>query len=103
MKIKIKDLTFKCIIGILPFEREKKQIVVINCSFEYNYKNGKFIDYSHVAKLIEKTMKKEKFELIETALEILTTKITSKYKIQNLKLQIQKPDILKNCKVSVSN
>lgn len=102
MKVFIEDLTFKCIIGILPFERETKQRVVINCSFKYDYKNCEFIDYSEVAKLIEKTMKNEKFELIETALEVITNKINTKYKVNNLKLQIQKPDILKNCKVSVS-
>lgn len=32
MKIEIEQLTFKCIIGILDFERVKKQKVIINLS-----------------------------------------------------------------------
>ena len=37
MKIDIENLEFKCIIGILDFERVKKQKVIINLSFEYDF------------------------------------------------------------------
>ena len=37
MKIEINNLTFKCIIGILDFERIKKQRVILNISFEYEF------------------------------------------------------------------
>ena len=48
MKIEISDLTFKCIIGILDFERQEKQRVIVNLSFDYEFKNGSFIDYAEV-------------------------------------------------------
>ncbi|RXJ87427.1 dihydroneopterin aldolase [Arcobacter sp. CECT 8985] len=101
MKIKIEDLTFKCIIGILPFERKKEQSVIINCKIKYNFKNEKFIDYSKIAYDIEKIMKKRKFELIEDAIIYIKRHIYDNYNITKLKLSICKPHIISNCKVSV--
>ncbi|MCG3711303.1 dihydroneopterin aldolase [Aliarcobacter butzleri] len=103
MKIDIENLTFKCIIGILDFERVKKQKVIINLSFEYAFSNDKFIDYSEVVDLIKQTMKKEKFQLIEDAVLYLTKLLNQTYEIKNLKLKISKPTILKDCIVSLSN
>lgn len=102
MKVKIKNLTFKCIIGILPFEREKEQRVIINCSFKYKFKDDDFIDYSQVAKDIENIMIEKKFDLIEDALLLINDFLHNKYPLKNLKLTIIKPDILKNCEVSVT-
>ena len=56
MKIEIEQLTFKCIIGILDFERVKKQKVIINLSFDYDFSKDNFIDYSEVANLVKKSM-----------------------------------------------
>lgn len=103
MKIEISNLTFKCIIGILDFERIKKQKVVINLSFEYNFSNDDFINYATVAELVEKTMKKEKFLLLEDAILHLKTLLNNSYNISNLKIKISKPNILKNCVVSLEN
>ena len=103
MKVEIKDLHFKCIIGILDFERVKKQKVLINISFEYNFKKDVFIDYSEISSLVESQMKKKKFLLIEDAITFLETKLYKLYKVNNLNIKISKPTILKNCIVSVSN
>ncbi|WP_151944187.1 dihydroneopterin aldolase [Aliarcobacter butzleri] len=103
MKIDIENLEFKCIIGILDFERVKKQKVIINLSFEYSFSNDKFIDYSQVVDLVKQSMKKEKFELIEDAILYITRLLNQTYEISNLKLKISKPTILKNCVVSLSN
>jgi len=53
MKIHINDLTFKCIIGILDFERIKKQKVIINLSFEYEFLEGKFINYAEISSILK--------------------------------------------------
>jgi dihydroneopterin aldolase len=103
MKVEIKDLSFKCIIGILDFERIKKQKVLINISFEYKFKKDVFIDYSEISSLVESQMKKKKFLLIEDAITFLETKLYKLYKVNNLNIKISKPTILKNCIVSVSN
>lgn len=105
MKVYIEDLSFKTIIGLLPFERVKKQTVIVNVTFEYQYDDEKkdFVDYSLVAKEIKKIIKKGKFELIEEALETLQKKLTKIFPISDLRIKITKPDILKECKVSVQN
>lgn len=103
MKIEISNLTFKCIIGILDFERIKKQKVIINLSFEYEFLKDGFINYAEVSELLEKTMKKEKFLLLEDAILHLEKLLNNSYKINNLKIKISKPNILKNCVVSLEN
>ena len=103
MKIQITNLTFKCIIGILDFERIKKQKVVINLSFEYKFTKDSFINYADVAQDVKQAMKKKKFLLLEDAILYFEKLLNKKYKIKNLSIQISKPDILKNCIVSLSN
>lgn len=103
MKIHINDLSFKCIIGILDFERIKKQKVVIDLSFEYEFSKDKFINYAEVSNLIETTMKKEKFLLLEDAILHIENLLNSTYNISNLYIKISKPNILTNCIVSLSN
>ncbi len=103
MKIEISDLTFKCIIGILDFERIKKQRVIINISFEYDFSKDLFIDYSEISNLIKSTMKKEKFLLLEDAILHLENLLNNSYQISNLYIKISKPNILKDCVVSLSN
>ena len=102
MKIEIFELSFDTIIGILPFERKTPQRVIIDLSFEYDFKNGEFIDYSKVSAKIEKMMQKNKYKLIEDALLDIKKELKKKYKIKKLKLSIKKPNILNNCIVGVS-
>ena len=103
MKIEISDLTFKCIIGILDFERIKKQKVIMNISFEYEFSKDLFIDYSEISNLVKSTMKQQKFLLLEDAILYIETLLQNNYKISYLKIKISKPNILKNCIVSLSN
>ncbi len=100
-EIIISKLTFKTIIGILDFERIKPQKVRVNCRVSYKKKED-FIDYAKVSKFIKSTMKDKKFKLIEDAVDDLSASLIKEYpQIIKLKLKISKPDILKNCKVSV--
>lgn len=104
MKILIEDLTFDAIIGILDHERIAPQQVCIDCSIDYPYTNGHYINYAQVVQAIEKTMIDEQFELIETALEVLTSTLKKDFPlIQELSLTIHKPDILSNCTVGVEH
>ncbi|QKF60076.1 dihydroneopterin aldolase [Aliarcobacter lanthieri] len=103
MKIEIENLQFKCIIGILDFERVKKQRVIINISFDYDFVDNSFIDYSEVSNLVKKTMKEKKFNLLEDAIKTIEKILYESYDIKNLNLKISKPDILKDCVVSLSS
>jgi len=102
MTIHIEDLKFQTIIGILDFERENIQDVIVNLEIEYAY-NGIFINYAEVTASIKKSMIQNQFLLIEDALESLSTSLKKEFlQIQKLNLKITKPSILPDCKVSVS-
>lgn len=104
MTILIENLTFSTIIGILDFERTTPQQVSIDCTIDYPYSEGSFINYAEVTQLIETTMKEKQFELIETALDILGKTLKEHFSlIQKLSLTIRKPDILSNCTVGVQH
>ena len=102
MTISIKALTFETIIGILDFERTRKQRVIIDIMIEYEYSKT-FINYADIIEHIKAVMKKEKFTLIEEALLALKSSLKSNFPLINkLNLQISKPDILPDCEVCVS-
>lgn len=104
MTIHIEDLKFQCILGILDFERVTPQDVIINFETSYTFKENDFINYAEVSKLIEKTMQKEKFLLIENAIITLSLKLKQKFTtIETLHLKITKPSIMPNSTVSVSD
>ena len=104
MTIYVENLTFNAIIGILPEERKVPQKVIVNVVLDYEYKKGTFINYATLANLIEKSIKKNKFELIEDALLALHVEIkTAFYQISSIKLKISKPTILAHADVSVSS
>lgn len=101
MHVKIQNLTFNTIIGILPHERTQEQSVIVDCSFHYTYANGNFVDYSKVAQNIKELMKEKQFELLEDAVLYIKDYLKQRYKIKKLKLRIAKPTILEDCIVSV--
>lgn len=103
MHVKIQNLTFNTIIGILPHERTQEQSVIVDCSFDYTYANGNFVDYSKVAQNIKELMKEKQFELLEDAVLYIKDYLKQRYKIKKLKLRIAKPTILEDCIVSVEN
>jgi len=101
--IHIEDLKFQAIIGILDFEREQEQDIIVNITIDYEYKD-EFINYAEVCELIKTLAKKSNFLLIEDALEILTTELKKTFPLINtLYLKITKPSILPDATVSVSN
>ena len=103
MTIHIEDLKFQAIIGILDFERQTPQDIIINLEITYEYTES-FINYADVSSLIKTTMIESKFLLIEDSLKDLSTKLKKEFlDINTLKLKITKPSILPDCKVSVSN
>jgi len=102
MTIFIEDLKFQTIIGILDFERERTQDVIINLEIKYNYKD-EFINYAEVARHIKESMINNKFLLIEDALSSLSKSLKKEFQqISSLNLKITKPSILPDCTVSVA-
>lgn len=103
MTVEIRDLTFECIIGILDFERDTVQKVIVDTVIDYAYEPGSFIDYSAVAAQIKNCMVSERFGLVEEALETISDVLKSEFpSIKSLFLTISKPDILPDCRVCVT-
>ena len=103
MKIYVEDLRFRCIIGILDFERKNEQDVIVNLEIDYDFVST-FINYADVVELIKSTMKTNKFLLIEDALQTLSQNLKNNFSaIKSLNLKITKPSILSDCSVSVGN
>jgi dihydroneopterin aldolase len=103
MTIHIEDLTFDVIIGLLDFERDRPQRIIINLEASYEYEEGQFIDYADMVLLIENELKEKRYELLEDALLGLKELLSTTYpQLQTLFLKISKPDILSQCTVSLS-
>jgi dihydroneopterin aldolase len=103
MTIHIEDLRFDVIIGLLDFERDKPQRVIINLEASYDYSDDNFIDYADMVLLIQNELKEKRYELLENALLGLKEILYTAYPhLQTLSLKISKPDILPDCTVSLS-
>ncbi|PSM52249.1 dihydroneopterin aldolase [Campylobacter blaseri] len=95
----VENLEFKTIIGILDFERKKKQKIIVSVKFQA----GEFIDYADVCKYIKKSFKKQKFMKVEDALEFFEAKFKKKYKsLTYLHIKIMKKEIIKSACVGAS-
>ena len=103
MTIHIEALTFDVIIGLLDFERDRPQRVIIDLEASYLYEDDLFIDYAEMVILIKDELKVKRYELLENALLGLKELLYTTYpKLQTLVLKISKPDILPECNVSLS-
>ncbi|CAA6817988.1 MAG: Dihydroneopterin aldolase (EC [uncultured Sulfurovum sp.] len=103
MTIHIEDLTFNCIIGILEFERTSSQEVVLDLKIDYDYQDNDFINYAEVITFLQQKMVKNKYELLETALNELGNQLIIEYpRTLKLTLKITKTKIIKNAKVALS-
>ncbi len=104
MTIHIEALTFDVIIGLLDYERERPQRVIIDLDASYDYSDENFIDYADMVFLIEKELKEKRYKLLEEALLGMKHILYATYpQFKALSLKITKPDILSECSVALSN
>lgn len=86
------------IIGLLEYEREKEQEIIINAKI----KSYEFIDYAEVLKDITEIVQSGKFLKIEDALLNIEKYLKSNYKnLKKISLKIIKTQIISNSKVGV--
>jgi dihydroneopterin aldolase len=103
MHIHIEALTLDVIIGLLDFEREHTQRVIVDMEAEYDYTEKTFIDYATIVQKIEEDLSISRYELLEEALLGIRQTIIRIYpQIKRLKLKIAKPDIFPQCTVALS-
>ena len=103
MTIHIEHLTLDVIIGLLDFERERPQKVIVDMLIDYRYEGDTFINYADVALRTEEMLKEKKYLLLEEALLDIKTELHDSYpQMESLRLKISKPDILSHCSVALS-
>ena len=103
MTIHIEALTFEAIIGLLDFERERPQRVVVDLEATYPYEDT-FLDYALITESIMAHIKRRRYELLEDALLGIKEELLENYpQITALKLKIAKPDIISECSVALSH
>lgn len=104
MLIHIDTLDFETIIGLLDFERDRPQRVIVDLEASYDYTNENFINYADMVFLIQSELREKKYELLEEALLGLKNRLYTSYpQLKTLKIKISKPDILPECSVALSN
>jgi len=104
VKIHVEDLTFECIIGILDFERDTSQKVIVNLWAEYDYSAEHFVNYATISEIIQHQMQANKYELLESAISDITQLVVKRFPtITKLYIKINKPNIISNANVGVSS
>lgn len=104
MTIHIKELELNLIIGILKHERDTPQRLIINLEASYDYTQGRsFVNYANMVDIITMELASMQYGLLEDALLGLKNKIRENFpQINELSIELTKPDILSNCKVGIS-
>ena len=103
MTIHIESLTFETIIGLLDFEREKPQRVIVSLRATYDYADN-FLDYATIVDMIQNNFKKNRYKLLEEALLGIKNELFDTYPdIEKLYLKVSKPDIIAECTVALSH
>jgi len=103
MTIHIEALQCDVIIGLLDFERDKPQPVIVNLEASYRYEANQFIDYAEIVDAIQEELKTKRYTLLEDALLGLKIILYARYPdLQMLWIKLSKPEILPSCTVSLS-
>ena len=104
-KIFIRELEISAIIGILPHERSTPQPVIINLEIATDIHQAaqsenivNTLDYAAIAETITAFVGKSQFQLLETLAEKTAELILQKFKATWLRLEIAKPQAIKNAK-----
>ncbi|MCL4103264.1 dihydroneopterin aldolase [Fibrobacter sp. UWH9] len=104
-KISLRDLTFDCIIGTLPYERENEQPIVLNVTvwsdFTLAARNEDLahsIDYAQLAEDLKGFIRLSCFQLEETLVYRCAERILGNYpKAQAVEVSVRKPCAIPDC------
>ena len=101
-KVYIRDLSLRCIIGIFPDERTKKQDIIINVTMEADLHNaGKTdsiddtVDYKRITKAILAAIEPSSYNLIEKIAQVIADICFTDKLVQTVEVTIDKPGALR--------
>tara|TARA_B100001769_G_C21701944_1_gene387463 strand:+ start:135 stop:560 length:426 start_codon:yes stop_codon:yes gene_type:complete len=103
-KVLIKELILDLTLGYFEFEKENTQKVKFN--LEVNYQDKKpsndkdiksIVNYAKIVKLIKKLVRNKHYNFLETLAEDVFDELFKDKRIDKIKLQIEKLEIMKDC------
>lgn len=104
-KIYIKDLSLRCIVGVSPDERTKKQEVIINVVIHADLSRAcdsdaieDTVDYKRISKEILATVESSSYYLIERIAQVVADICFADARVQNAKVTVEKPGALRFAK-----
>ena len=103
-KVLIKELLLDLKIGYFDFEKEKKQKVKFSLEIDYVDKKPSsdkdiksIVNYAKVVRLIKKLVKKKHYNFLETLAEDVFDELFKDKRIDKIRLQIEKLEIMRDC------
>lgn len=104
-KISLRDLTFDCIIGTLPYERTNEQPIVLNVSLWLDFTQAAqnedlahSIDYAQLADDLKGFIRLSCFQLEETLVVKCAERILANHpKAQAVEVSVRKPLAISGC------
>jgi len=104
-KISLRDLTFDCIIGILPHERKNEQPIVLNVALWLDFtlaaRNedlAQTIDYAQLAEDLKRFVRLSCFQLEETLVVKCAERILEQHPLaQAVEVSVRKPCAIPGC------
>ena len=100
--IYIRDLALRCIIGIYPEEREKKQDIVINVAMDCDLRRAgetdrieDAVDYKVIKLKIAEMVEASSFNLIETLADRVAAICLADPRLRRVKVTVDKPGALR--------
>ena len=101
--ISLEGLELECIIGILSFERKRRQKISIDVEFIVESKGGRYVDYCLLRDFIIEAFKRE-FGLLEEAHEYFLDTIPEDFpQIKEFWIKITKLEVFKDCRVAIKS
>ncbi len=100
--IHIRDLALRCVIGIFPEERTKKQDVMINVSMDCEIPRAAetdsiedAVDYKSINKDIITMVEASEYQLIETLAERIADIALARDHVERVRVSVDKPGALR--------
>lgn len=97
-RIRIRDLTLPCLIGVYPRERQRRQPVIINAilhgDFRRAARSGRLadaIDYAKLLRQIRAVVARSRFRLLEALAQAIAGCCLAEARVQVVEVDVEKP------------
>jgi FolB domain-containing protein len=100
--VRINKLKIYTKIGVSIQERKKKQLLLVSIKFFYKVNNNKNVDninnlisYTDIKKFLKTHIESSRCQTLEKLIIECSQRIQRQFKIQNISLEIEKPEVAK--------